>query len=94
MKNYPKLPKRFPTGERDKNGKMICVGDTVIITNAYADEKDLWEICFGKTTMLPTGLKDEDPMPYIGIFIKNLKGIEDSLLFYIENNDEYEVEVI
>ena len=49
----------------------------------------LWE-----TTMLPTGLKDEDPMPYIGIFIKNLKGIEDSLLFYIENNDEYEVEVI
>ena len=48
MKNYPKLPKRFPTGERDKNGKMICVGDTVIITNAYADEKDLWEICFGK----------------------------------------------
>ena len=48
MKKYPKFPKRFPTGERDKNGKMICVGDTVIITNAYADEKDLWEICFGK----------------------------------------------
>ena len=94
MKKYPKFPKRFPTGERDKNGKMICVGDTVIITNSYADEKDLWEICFGKTTMLPTGLKDEDPMPYIGIFIKNLKGIEDSLLFYIENNDEYEVGVI
>lgn len=48
--------------------------------------------------MFPTGLKDEDLMPYImpyiGIFIKNLKGIEDSLLFYIENNDEYEVEVI
>lgn len=50
MKSNPRLPNRFPTEVKDKNGKMICVGDTVCILNAYSDESDKWEVCFGKTS--------------------------------------------
>ena len=94
MKSNPRLPKKFPTGVKDKNGKMICVGDIVCILNAYSDESDKWEVCFGKTSMMIAGPKEEEPLPYIGIFVRNSDGFEDSLLCYIEDTDEFEVEVV
>ena len=73
---------------------MICVGDNVVITNRYSDESDRWEVCFGKTNMMIAGPKEEEPIPYIGIFIKGADGFEDSLLCYVDGTDEFEVEVV
>ena len=94
MKSDPKLPKRFPTGVKDKNGRMICIGDKVRITNAYTDEFDEMEVCFGKTNIMVAGPKEEEPLPYIGIFVKGPNGFEDSLLCYVEGTVEFELEVI
>ena len=92
MKTNPKLPKGFPTGVKDKNEKMICVGDIVRITSAYTDESDQWEVCFGKTAITIAGPSEEECLPYIGIFVRNSDGLEDSLFFYIEDS-EFEVEI-